>query len=92
MTSSSNPGRRGEVHFEQRRIFIICDNGERFFDLDKLQSLKTEICGDVCVNIPVALELWGGKMYYKAFKEQDPRSWGEKGSLDEKEIQYEACY
>ena len=67
-------------------FFIICDDGECCFDLGKLQSLKTDICGDVCVNIPVALQLWGGKMYYLAFKEQDPRSWGEKGSLDE------ACY
>ena len=33
MTASANPGRRGEVHFERRRILIICDDGERCFDL-----------------------------------------------------------
>ena len=43
MPVSSNPGRRGEVHFERRSILIVCDDGERCFDLGKLQSLKIEI-------------------------------------------------
>ena len=33
MPASSNPGRRGEVLFEWRRILIVCDDGERCFDL-----------------------------------------------------------
>ena len=43
MEGSCNPGRRGEVRFERRRILIICDDGERCFDLGKLQRLKTGI-------------------------------------------------
>ena len=36
MEGSCNPGRRGEVRFERRRILIICDDGdgERCFDLE----------------------------------------------------------
>ena len=33
MIASTNPGRRGEDHCEWRRILIICDDGERCFDL-----------------------------------------------------------
>ena len=65
MEGSCNPGRRGEVRFERRRILIICDDGERCFDLGKLQSLKFEI---VCVNIPVTLKESSGEIYYKDFK------------------------
>ena len=36
MEGSCKPGRRGEVRFEQRRILIFCDDGERCFDLRKV--------------------------------------------------------
>ena len=50
---------------EVRFVLIICDDGERCFDLGKLQSLTFEI---VCVNIPVTLKESSGEIYYKDFK------------------------
>ena len=59
---SSNPGRRGEVHFERRRIFDFLWWWWALFWSWQVAKFENWNCGDICVNIFIALEQWGGKI------------------------------